>query len=171
MKTPSQTTEYLKQREDKEAIKALKERERHLRRVGRELSDILDRAIADGKVTQKGGEIEYPNFDCMEKEKGLNDVKNIFKEAGWSCQYRPQEDSSHSMTSRSEAYFTVHYFHLMPLKNAEKAREENKLTGGENKRDCPLSDKEREKVEARINERLRPYTTKRRPSLDDFTPI
>ncbi len=176
MKTPSQIAEYLKQKDDKAAIKALKERERHLQRIRKELTDIVNRAIDEGTVTKTGGEIEYPNFNCMDREEGLKEVKDIFQQAGWNCRYRPQTDSSYSMTSKSEAYFTIHYFHLTPLKNAEKAREDDKLTkeidkGFKDKKIGPLSDEERREVEARIEKRVRPYTMKRRPSLDDFTPI
>ncbi len=176
MKTPSQTADYLKTKKDDSAVKALKERERYLQRIGKELTDIVNHAIDKGTVTEKGGEIEYPNFNCMDRKEGLKDVKEIFRRAGWNCNYRPQEDSGYSMTTKSETYFTNHYFDLAPLKNAEKARDDDKLINDmdkrvKNKKIRPLSDKERKEVEARIKERLRPYTTKRRPSLDDFTPM
>lgn len=173
MKTPSQTADYLKQREDKEATKALKEREKHLRRVGRELSDILDRAITKGEVTEKGGHIEYPRFGCMDTEEGVKYIQEIFRRDGWNCEYHPHSTEYYSRTCKGSSVATNHYFYLAPLKNEEEG---DKLTKEldkqfKDKRVRPLSNEERKEVEARIEKRVRPYKMKRRPSLDDFTPM
>lgn len=145
MKTPQQTAEYLQQKDDKAAIKALKVQEKHLQQIRKELTDILDNAIKEGNVTPQGGRIEYYNFyrirncDKINREKGLANIIDIFREAGWDCQYRPYTESCYSMTCESSSDVTTHYFQLLPLAEAAKQRkEEEKRKQGYHRMSLPF---------------------------------
>ena len=122
MKTPSQTAEYLKQKDDKAAVKSLKERERHLQKIRKELTDIVNRAIDEGKITENGGGIVYHNFYQTDSEEGLADIKELFRQNGWECRYQPQTDSSYSINCTGITTSITHYFNLTPLKDTTKTR-------------------------------------------------
>lgn len=122
MKTPAQAKEYLDSQTDKEAARALKKREKYLSGLGKELSDILDWAISEGEVTERGGTVIYHNYNGLPATRET-DVKELFRQAGWNCKYHPQSESSYSAGLESMGSYTIHYFRLSPLGNKASADE------------------------------------------------
>lgn len=175
MRTPQQIAEYLKSQKDEDMALALTQREKYLKRLGKELSDILDGAMKRGEITEKGGEITYPNFNFLPSTRET-DIGEIFRQAGWNCQYRPQTDSSYSAGLESMCSYTIHYFQLSPLGNkasadekpappsAKERRARKRLAKNldrvlEQVRANPLGEKEKETRQQALEKTLKPYRT------------
>ena len=72
----------------------------------------MDRAMEEGKLTSKGGRIEYPAF-IIESE--IPVVEDFLKGYKWSCSYDPQK-AKFERKNGSEKEYTRHYFNIKPLK-------------------------------------------------------
>ncbi len=170
MKTPQQTAEYLTSQKDKTAALALKQREKYLGGLEKELSDILDGAIKRGEVTEKGGEITYPNFNFL-PDTGKTDIRELFRQAGWNCQYRPTHKDCYSATCESDYTPVIHIFCLSLLNNdsSQESPLERIFT---KKKIRPLSPKEKRRLDERIAKRVAPFKTKPQWGHPDYwTPI
>lgn len=102
MKTPQQLAE----KERVRAEKKVKEREA-------DLEARLEIALASCQINSKGGEFALSGFNKMD----LPIIEKYLARYGWCCQYSPYEDSSWSMTTRSDCYYMVHRFYVRPLEN------------------------------------------------------
>lgn len=77
-----------------------------------ELEEVITINMCDRKITAKGGQFELREGD----RRTVALVKEYCRRYGWDCTYSAQEDSSWSMTAKSEMYFTRHVYYLTPKK-------------------------------------------------------
>ena len=103
MKTPHQ----LRNDEQKIHQKFVQEQSR---KILPKLEQVIKTAFERQKITSQGGKFELGYFN----REDFPLIQQYCQRYGWNVSYKPVEDSSWSMTCKSEAYFTRHMFYLEP---------------------------------------------------------
>ena len=103
MKTPHQVRDYEQKIQKKNVQK-------QSRKMWSELEQVIQSAFERQEITSQGGKFELGYFN----REDFPLIQEYCQRYGWNVSYKPVEDSSWSMTSKSEAYFTRHVFYLEP---------------------------------------------------------
>jgi len=68
-------------------------------------------ASSTGKITSKGGVIEYPGYSWED----WDIVVDFFRTKNWQATYAPRIKYDYSMTAKSEYGYNVHAIQLTPI--------------------------------------------------------